>query len=63
MTLLPGGSPCAHWSIAQTRNRETKPEGLDWGLFRNYLIARERYGFTLYSADPVDKGEVFTAAM
>ncbi len=26
MKLLLGGSPCTHWSIAQTKNRETKPE-------------------------------------
>ena len=44
MKLLLGGSPCTHWSIAQTRNRETKPEGSGWELFRNYLIAKERYG-------------------
>lgn len=43
MRLLLGGSPCTHWSIAQSRNRETKPEGLGWELFRNYLIAKERY--------------------
>lgn len=43
MRLLLGGSPCTHWSIAQTRNRETQPEGLGWELFQNYLIARERY--------------------
>ena len=48
MKLLLGGSPCTHWSIAQTRNRETKPEGLGWELFRNYLIARERYGPDFY---------------
>ena len=48
MKLLLGGSPCTHWSIAQTRNRETKPEGLGWELFRNYLIARERYGPDVY---------------
>ena len=43
MKLLLGGSPCTHWSIAQTKNRETKPEGLGWELFRNYLIAREKF--------------------
>ena len=48
MKLLLGGSPCTHWSIAQTRNRETKPEGLGWELFRNYLIAKERYGPDFY---------------
>jgi len=48
MKLLLGGSPCTHWSIAQTRNRETQPEGLGWELFRNYLIAKERYGPDFY---------------
>lgn len=41
--LLIGGSPCTHWSIAQKNNRETKAEGLGWELFRNYLIAKEKY--------------------
>lgn len=43
MKLLLGGSPCTHWSIAQSRHRETKPEGQGWELFRNYLIAKARY--------------------
>lgn len=48
--LLIGGSPCTHWSIAQSKNRETKPEGLGWELFKNYLIAMEKYSpdFFLY---------------
>lgn len=33
----------AHWSIAQTKNRETKAEGIGWELFRNYVIARDKY--------------------
>lgn len=41
--LLIGGSPCTHWSIAQTKNRETEPEGLGWELFKNYLIAKEKF--------------------
>ena len=41
--LLGGGSPCTHWSIAQSRNRETKPEGQGWELFKNFLIAKEKY--------------------
>ena len=41
MKLLLGGSPCTHWSIAQTKNRETEPKGLGWELFRNYLIDRK----------------------
>lgn len=43
MRLLIGGSPCTHWSIAQTKNRETTAEGIGWELFRNYVIARDKY--------------------
>nr|DAR41374.1 MAG TPA: Cytosine specific methyltransferase [Caudoviricetes sp.] len=43
MKLLIGGSPCTHWSIAQTKNRETKAEGIGWELFLNYRIARDKY--------------------
>ena len=43
MKILIGGSPCTHWSIAQTNNRETEPEGLGWELFKNYLIAKEKF--------------------
>lgn len=48
--LLIGGSPCTHWSIAQKKNRETAAEGLGWELFKNYLIAKERFkpDFFLY---------------
>lgn len=48
--LLIGGSPCTHWSIAQKKNRETTAEGLGWELFKNYLIAKERFkpDFFLY---------------
>ena len=48
--ILLGGSPCTHWSIAQKHNRETKPEGLGWELFKNYLIAKEKFkpDFFLY---------------
>lgn len=47
--LLIGGSPCTHWSIAQ-RNRETTAEGLGWELFKNYLIAKDKFkpDFFLY---------------
>ncbi|MBU5456827.1 DNA cytosine methyltransferase [Oscillibacter sp. MSJ-31] len=41
--LLIGGSPCTHWSIAQTKNRETEASGIGWELFRNYVIARDKY--------------------
>ena len=43
MKLLIGGSPCTHWSIAQTKHRETEPSGIGWELFQNFLIAREKY--------------------
>lgn len=43
MKLLIGGSPCTHWSIAQTKDRETEPDGLGWELFKNYLVAKEKY--------------------
>lgn len=33
----------AHWSIAQTKNRETKAEGVGWELFCNFVIARDKY--------------------
>lgn len=48
--LLIGGSPCTHWSIAQTKNRETEASGLGWELFLNYKIARDKYqpDFFLY---------------
>ena len=50
MKLLLGGSPCTHWSIARTKNRETEPKGLGWELFENYLIALEKFkpDFFLY---------------
>lgn len=43
MKLLIGGSPCTHWSIAQKKDRETEPQGLGWELFKNYLIALDKY--------------------
>lgn len=48
--LLIGGSPCTYWSIAQKNNRETQAEGLGWDLFKNYLIAKEKFkpDFFLY---------------
>lgn len=43
MKLTIGGSPCTHWSIAQTKNRETEPSGIGWKLFENYLIALDKF--------------------
>ena len=50
MKILIGGSPCTHWSIAQTKNRETEASGIGWELFLNYRIARDKYqpDFSLY---------------
>lgn len=62
--LLIGGSPCTFWSIAQKKNRETKAEGLGWELFKNYLIAKEKFkpDFFLYennwSAAPPIKEQI-----
>ena len=41
--ILIGGSPCTHWSIAQTKHRETEASGIGWELFKNYLIAKEKF--------------------
>lgn len=41
--FLIGGSPCTFWSIAQKNGRETKAEGLGWELFKNYLIAKQKF--------------------
>lgn len=48
--LLIGGSPCTYWSIAQKNNRETTADGLGWELFKNYLIAKDKFkpDFFLY---------------
>ena len=39
-----------YWSCAQKNNRETTAEGLGWELFKNYLIAKEKFkpDFFLY---------------
>lgn len=48
--ILIGGSPCTYWSIAQKNSRETVAEGMGWELFKNYLIAKEKWqpDFFLY---------------
>lgn len=58
--LLIGGSPCTYWSVAQKNNRETEPSGMGWELFKNYLIAKEKFNpdFFLYennksAAEPI----------
>lgn len=40
--ILIGGSPCTYWSIAK-KNREVEAEGIGWELFRNYLIAKDKF--------------------
>lgn len=58
--LLWGGSPCTYWSIAQKNNRETRAEGTGWELFKNFLLAKEKFhpDFFLYennksAAEPI----------
>lgn len=48
--ILIGGSPCTKWSIAQSKGRETKAEGIGWELYENYRIAKEKFrpDFFLY---------------
>lgn len=54
--ILIGGSPCTHWSIVRARNkveeglREIEATGIGWELFKNYLIAKEKFqpDFFLY---------------
>lgn len=41
--ILIGGSPCTYWSIAQTNHREVTASGIGWELFKNYLIAKEKF--------------------
>lgn len=43
MKLLIGGSPCTYWSVAQTAHRETEASGMGWELFKNYVIARDKF--------------------
>ena len=62
--ILIGGSPCTYWSIAQKNNRETEASGMGWELFKNYLIALEKFkpDFFLYennkSASPAIKDQI-----
>lgn len=48
--LLIGGSPCTFWSIAQKNGRETEASGMGWELFKNFLIAKDKFkpDFFLY---------------
>ena len=41
---------CTKWSIAQTKDREVVSSGEGWELFKNYLIAKEKFkpDFFLY---------------
>ena len=58
MKLTIGGSPCTHWSIAQTKNRETEPSGIGWELF-----ALDKLGAHIfrYRATEIDKYAIKTA--
>lgn len=58
--ILIGGSPCTHWSIAQKNNRETTTEGIGWELFKNYLIAKEKFqpDFFLYENNKSEAQEI-----
>ena len=59
--ILLGGSPCTNWSIAKTDGRETEPSGIGWELFKNYIIAKEKFAPDIFlyenvaSASPLIK--------
>lgn len=63
--ILIGGSPCTFWSIAKN-GRETTAEGMGWELFKNFLIAKEKFqpDFFLYenneSASEAIKSQIST---
>lgn len=40
--ILIGGSPCNNWSVIK-KDREITPNGKGWELFKNYLIAKEKF--------------------
>lgn len=53
--ILIGGSPCTFWSIVrqkkkQSEQRELQASGAGWELFKNYLVAKEKFkpDFFLY---------------
>ena len=48
LRLMFGASPCTAWSIAQRKNREDKAEGLGWELFKNCVIAKEKFNPDLF---------------
>ena len=37
--ILMGGSPCTHWSIARSKDREKTASGIGWELFQQYVRA------------------------
>lgn len=42
--ILIGGSPCTHWSVIQNaKNREVQASGQGWELFKNFVIALEKF--------------------
>lgn len=48
--VLIGGSPCTYWSVSKKEGREVHAEGEGWELFKNFLIAKEKFqpDFFLY---------------
>ena len=41
--MLIGGSPWTYWSMGQTNGREVEAKGIGWELFKNYLIAKDKF--------------------
>ena len=62
--ILLGGSPCTYWSICRAGNtqtditRETAAEGIGWELFKNYLIAKEKFNPDIFIYENVSSMSV-----
>lgn len=62
--ILIGGSPCTYWSICRAGNtqtditRETTAEGIGWELFKNYLIAKEKFNPDIFIYENVSSMSV-----
>lgn len=41
--IVIGGSPCTYWSISKINGREVEASGEGWELYRNYLLAVEKF--------------------
>lgn len=57
MKLLIGGSPCTHWSIARTKNRETNEPN------QKEKVLSDEWALTLFTCTPGGKTRVVVHCM